>query len=165
MKFQITDDMRKAGMSKLILDGNDFVVTFSNGVKKSISASSKDHAISDVVRNIKVNIKDSLNKKFGKRGLEDIESQLIDCKSDIFPNISPIPDDKVDSSSLNHALKMARVFIIPLALTDSRVIMIFLCQPLVILAMQMRMHLQSWLQSPRSGGFDKFHDRSVPGSH
>jgi len=82
--FEITENMKKAGISEFKLVSSEFIFIFHEGAKRWISFSKKSDSLEDISKKIRKKLKNDLVKNFEEAAFRDLENQLIERRNEIF---------------------------------------------------------------------------------
>jgi hypothetical protein len=84
IKFEISDNMKEAGIYEFKLVDSEFIFTFSEGGIRWCSFSRKKDSLSDIANKIKKKLKNIFKKGSEAAALQDIENLLIEHRGEIF---------------------------------------------------------------------------------
>ena len=107
IEFTITENIQKLGIKEFILQGKDFLITWSNGRNSCIDFSFKSLSISQNIKLIEKTLKKevkgkSIDDETFDNAIRDIEDQLIKRREEIF-NLNKTKTS--ESDSVDHEFK------------------------------------------------------------
>ena len=102
IEFDVTENLKKLGIKKFILENKDFLVTWSNANQSCPGFYSKKNSLDQNVKKIEKGLKKQIGDKFDDEtislAVRDIEDQIINRRDQIY-NLNKITDSTDDSYS------------------------------------------------------------------